>query len=156
MTKIISFNVKDLDEFLGLLRSKGYSIEYGPHAVLLDHSELSTITIKKNNDVLMILIAHYITPYYRVEVNGVSDEDEYLEELINIRHSGERWRIPVNPIIALVYSDELLDLISKYSDSYPVNDGERLVRYYREHNPGYENIPKILVARLIDGLRSDK
>jgi hypothetical protein len=156
MMRIISFNVKDLDKFTELLKSKGYSVEYGPHAVLLDHSELSTITVKKNNDVLMILIAHYITPYYRVEVSGVSSEDEYLEKLISVKHSGEKWSIPVNPLIALIYNNELLDLVSNYSDSYPISDGEKLVKYYREHNPGYENIPKILVARLIERLRSGK
>jgi hypothetical protein len=156
MMKIISFNVKDLDRFLELLKSRGYSIEYGPHAVLLDHSELSTIIIRKNNDVLMTLVAHYITPYYRVEASGVSDEDEYLEKLISIKHSGEWWRIPVNPLIAIIYDDELLDLLNNYADSYPISDGERLVRYYREHNPGYENIPRILVARLIDGLHGSK
>lgn len=152
--RIISFHVKNLDNFLEKLEELGYIVEFGAHSVLLDHSELTDITVKKGDAVEMVIIAHYITPYYRVETMNISDEDKYLEELLKIKHSSEKWKVPVNPIIAIIMSDnkELSDLINNYLDDYPVEDAEELLKHYRKKNPKHSNIPKLLLARILDEL----
>ncbi|ADI32401.1 hypothetical protein [Staphylothermus hellenicus] len=153
--KIISFHIKNLDGFLEKLKDLGYSIELGAHSVLLDHSELTSITVKKKGSIELILIIHYITPYYRVETMNISDEDKYLKELIRIKHSGEKWKIPVNPVIGVVMADnneELMKMINDYKDDYPVKDADKLLDHYRSRNPRYQNIPRLLLARILDEL----
>ncbi len=148
--RIISIEVKDLDKLLEKIKATGLDVEYGPHAVLLDHSEVAGVRVKAGDTDKAVIIAHYITPYYRAELSGKTSDDEYLEELLKIKHSGENWRIPVNPLIVIVFDDELVKLLEEYSDEYPVPDGARLVEEYRSRNPGYENIPRSLLARMID------
>ncbi|ABN70258.1 hypothetical protein Smar_1163 [Staphylothermus marinus F1] len=152
--KIISFHIRNLDSFLEKLKELGYSIEFGAHSVLLDHSELTSITVKKEDSIELILIVHYITPYYRAETMNISDEDEYLKELIKIKHSGEKWKIPVNPVIGVVMTDkkELIRMINEYKDDYPVKDADKLLDHYRSRNPKYKYIPRLLLARILDEL----
>jgi len=59
--------------------------------------------------------------------------------------------MPVNPqhIVELV-ENELDKLLDSYGDSYPVEDGESLVKAYRERNPNYTRIPRMLLARLAE------
>ena len=150
--RIVELEVKDLGYLLKKLKEFGYFIEQGPHAVLLDHSELSSYIIKRENKVIAEIIAHYLTQYYLAEVKGVSNDNEYLKELLRIRDSGIRWSIPVNNVLVIILSEdkEFLDFINNYSDAFPVENGEEIIMYYREKNPGYTKIPRILLARLLD------
>jgi len=145
--------VKDLFKFIDYLRKHDYTVEEGAHSVLLDHSELADYKILKNNSIHGLMVAHYITQYYRVEALNINDNDEYLRELLKVKHSGEKWAIPVNPVIIIDLSNELINVVSNYVDEYPVEDGEELVRNYRSRNPRYESIPRILLAKLLDELR---
>ncbi|OYT40899.1 MAG: hypothetical protein B6U89_00725 [Desulfurococcales archaeon ex4484_58] len=151
--KIITLNVKNLDKLVKELESKGYSIEHGSHAVLLDHSELTSFRVRKNGKEYGVFIIHYITPYYRVEASNIVDDEEYLRRLIEIRHSGEKWGIPVNPIYAIIFNDEIINFLENYNDDYPVKDGEELVNVYRRRNPNYKSIPYTLLAKILDELR---
>ncbi len=150
--KIMLIDVKDLEKLFEWFRNHGFELEYGPHTVLLDHSELISVRIKRDGREAGFLIAHYITPYYRVEAKDVEDEEEYLRELLRVKHGDEKWSIPVNPVILVSLRDELVKEIENYSDEYPVDDGEKLVKTYRDRNPGYDRIPRVLLARLLDDL----
>ena len=150
--RIVELKVKDLEYLLKKVRELGYVVEQGPHAVLLDHSELSSYVVKKDSKIVAEIIAHYLTQYYLAEVKGASSDDEYLRELLRIKNSGVKWSIPVNNVLVIIHSDdkEFLDFINNYSDVFPVENGEEIITYYREKNPEYIKIPRILLARLLD------
>lgn len=152
MTQIIEFDkVKNLDKFIVKLSDSGYTIEHGPHVVLEDHSELSTLKVYKENKLIAYIIAHYITQYYRAVVNeGYSNDQSFLDKLFEIKYSGEKWSIPVNPLYIVVFDEEVLNVIRDYEDSFPVEDGENIVREYTARNPHYKNIPRIVIARIVE------
>ena len=150
--KIVLLNVKNRDSFISAFEKSGYEVEPGPHTVLSDHSELTSYKIVKNGEEHAIAIMHFITQYYRAELKNTVNDDEYLEELLRIKYSGEKWGIPVSPVIVVVLKEDVLNIIENYSDDYPVEDGEKLVNTYRRRNPGYENIPRILLARILEDL----
>ncbi len=153
--KIVVVDVRDFNNFIEILRSKGYDLKYGFHAVLLDHSELTNIKVMKNDHLVAIIIVHYITPYYRVEVKNIVDDDKYLRELISIKHSGEKWSIPVSPVIIILFDEEVFEIINSYRDDYPVEDGYELVNHYRRRNPKYKSVPQSLLARVLEELSFD-
>ncbi len=148
--KLIAKNVKDLDRFIEYLESKGYIVDEGSHAVLLDHSEISEIYIRLKTNLKAAIVAHYLTPYYMAELEDVDDEDKYLEKLLEIKHSGVKWRIPVNPLIGIILDDKLLEIFSEYSDDYPTRNGEEIVKEYRSRNKDYARIPRVVIAHLIE------
>ncbi|WP_440059051.1 hypothetical protein ACSU1N_04490 [Thermogladius sp. 4427co] len=151
MVRIYSLTVKDADRFIDTLKNAGFSIEEGPHAVLLDQSELLSIKILKENSIRGYIVLHYITPYYKAELTSARTDKEYLESLIQIKHSGEKWRIPVEDITIIVLDDgELEEIIQKYVDDYPVPEGGSLVEEYRRRNPDYKVVSRVLVGRLLD------
>ncbi len=155
--KIVLVRVNDLDDFTGFIVGRGFSVSRGSHAVLLDHSELETIRISRGDELVALIVSHYISEYYRVEYRGVEDEDEYLRELLRVKHSGEHWRIPVNPLIVIVFDDSFIDVLNEYrAGEYPVSDGGRLVEHYRKSNPNYKNVPKVALARILEELQSLK
>jgi hypothetical protein len=143
--------VRDFNRFLEALKTSGFTIELGPHVVLEDHSELTSIKVFKNRELVAYIIAHYITQYYRAVINGSYESDEkFLDRLYEIKYSGEKWSIPVNPLYVVVFNEEILEILDKYEDQYPVEDGERVVNEYRARNPNYKNIPRVLVARFLE------
>jgi len=143
--------VKNLDQFIKGLSELGFTIELGPHVVLEDHSELAVFKALRNGELKAYIVAHYITQYYRAVLsNSYNNDSLFMKELINIKYSGERWSIPVNPVYVITPSNELVEYIKTYRDEYPVSDGEALVNAYRSRNPDYANIPRIVVGRLVD------
>jgi hypothetical protein len=107
--------------------------------------------VLKNGELAAYIVAHYITQYYRAVINGSYESDEkFLDRLYEIKYSSERWSIPVNPLYAVVFNEEILEIFDKYEDQYPVEDGERVVNEYRARNPNYKNIPRVLIARFLD------
>jgi hypothetical protein len=76
VSRIIVFDkVRNLEKFISELRGLGYVYEYGPHADLEDHSELTIIKVYKDLKLVAYIIAQYITQYYRA-VASVSYEDD--------------------------------------------------------------------------------
>lgn len=76
MSRIIVFNkVRNLEKFISELRGLGYVVEYGSHAVLEDHGELTIIKVYKDLKLAAYIIAQYITQYYRA-IASVSYEDD--------------------------------------------------------------------------------
>jgi hypothetical protein len=153
VSRIIVFDkVRNLEKFISELRGLGYVVEYGPHAVLEDHSELTTIKVYRDSKLVAYIIAHYITQYYRAVASASYEDDKaFLNKLYELKYSGEKWSIPVNPLyIVKLVENELDRLLGSYEDSYPVEDGESLVKAYRERNPNYTRIPRILLARLVE------
>jgi hypothetical protein len=152
MPRIIEYEkVKNLNEFIGKLSESGYIVEHGPHVVLEDHSELSTIKVSRDDKFVAYIIAHYITQYYRAVLdNSYSNDQSFMEKLLELKYSSEKWSIPVNPLYIVVFDEELLSFLNIYDDTYPVEDGENLVKEYRSRNPHYKSIPRIAVARIIE------
>jgi len=152
LVKVVEYDkVRDLEGFLRKLAESGYLVEYGPHAVLEDHSEISTFKVYVGNELAAYIVAHYITQYYRAFLENYEDSDEaLLDKLLEIKYSGERWSIPVNPLYVIAFNECLLRVLEGYRDEYPVVDGNRLVEEYRSRNPNYRSIPRVIVARIID------
>lgn len=152
MTKLIEFNkVKNLENFIKKLSEAGYLVEYGPHAVLEDHSEIMTLKVYSGSRVIAYIVAHYITQYYRAVLGGdYADDQAFLNKLFEIKYSGEKWSIPVNPLYIIMLEDELMKVLESYEDLYPVQDGDSLVETYRSKNPNYKVIPRVVVARLVN------
>lgn len=141
--------VKNLDMFLKKLAERGFDVELGPHLVLEDHSELGFYRISKNAKLVAYIIAHYLTQYYKAVLSSENKNDkEFLRELLEIKYSGERWSIPIDSIYVVLYSEEILELLDKYEDEYPVQNAEEILQIYRSRNPNYKLIPRIVVARL--------
>jgi len=144
-------SVRNLDQFIKRLSELGYVVEPGPHLVLEDHSELAVFKALRNGELEAYIVAHYITQYYRAVLSSsYSDNSLFLRELINIKYSGEKWSIPVNPVYVITRSSVLVESIREYRDEYPTPEGEYLVNEYRSRNPNYTLIPRIVVGRLVD------
>jgi len=152
LVKVLLVDVKNLENLVNTLKEKGYKLELGPHSVLLDHSEVLSISVMRSSSREAIIIAHYITPYYRVETLNIDSDEAYLKELVKVKYSGEKWSIPVNPVIVLAFSEDLVRILENYRDDYPVPDGEDLVKEYRRRNPGYAEVPRLLLARFLEKL----
>lgn len=151
--KIVELTVKDLKKFEEHVKNHNLVIEPGPHMVLFDHSELAIMDVKDSNgSTICKLVVHFITPYYRVDAGNVEDDDEYWRRLWEVKRSGEYWAIPVNPIIAVLIDESFSNIFTNYSDDYPVQDGAELVEKYRRSNPNYKRIPRVALARVLDGL----
>lgn len=150
--RILEFDkVRDLNKLVNRISELGYTIEYGPHVVLEDHSEISVFKVHKGDLLIAYIVAHYITQYYRAAFSGnsISDE-EYLHRLFEIKYSGEKWSIPVNPVYIMAFDDELINKLGDYEDTYPVTDGESLVMNYQSRNQNYRNLPRVVLARLVE------
>jgi len=152
--KIVLIDVKDKNSFLATFEKAGYAVEAGPHTVLYDHSELATYTVKKNGEEVAIVIIHYISKYYRVELENPGSDEEYLHRLLELKYSESDWGIPASPVILVAVKDEIISLLENYTDNYPVEDGERLVNEYRSRNPSYANMVKLMLARILESLSS--
>jgi hypothetical protein len=150
---IVKKDIRDLNRFLRGLEDSGYTVEEGAHAVITDQSEIQSFRVLADGETAGIIISHYITPYYRVEAANISDEDAYLKKLIEIKHSGEKWRIPVDDLIIIIIDEKLIRLVDKYRDEYPVKDGNELVEFYRARNPGFKNVVKSLLARILETVK---
>lgn len=152
MTKLVEFyKVKNLENFVKKLSEAGYLVEHGPHAVLEDHSEITTLKVYAGSKMVAYVVAHYITQYYRAVLSeNYADDQAFLNKLFEIKYSGEKWSIPVNPLYIIMLEEELMSVLENYEDLYPVQDGESLVEAYRSKNPNYKVIPRVVVARLVN------
>ncbi|MGC8982989.1 MAG: hypothetical protein ACP5KA_04455 [Desulfurococcaceae archaeon] len=143
--------VRNLDAFLKKLAERGFQVEASAHVVLEDHSELSLYKVYKNSTLVAYVVAHYITQYYKAVLSEAESDSEFLKKLLEIKHSGERWSAPVNPVYLLTYTSDLSEVISSYEDDYPTREAAELVEVYRSRNPNYRLIPRVVVARLKEG-----
>ncbi len=155
--KLITIAVKNLDRLLDVFKSKGYEVVLGPHSVLTDNSEIEEIRITRNGFLKAIIIAHYISQYYKViiDTEGCSD-NEVLEALLKAKYSSQRWRVPVNPVAILVADDEVISVIDKYSDDYPCEEASRYLRIYQEKNPGREQLFTGLLASVLEKISTSQ
>ena len=154
MVKLITTNIRDLDKLINTVINSGYRIEQGTHAVLPDNSEIEEIFIFKGERLHGIVIAHYISQYYKVIVeNENADDSTILKKLLEVKYSKNKWRTPVSPI-AILTDDELVDILEKYKDEYPCDDARKLSNFYKEKNPVNKDIISGLLARALEKLYS--
>jgi len=154
MIKLITTNIRDLDKLINTVINSGYRIEQGTHAVLPDNSEIEEICIFKGERLHGIVIAHYISQYYKVIVeNENADDSTILKKLLEVKYSKNKWRTPVSPI-AILTDDELVDILEKYKDEYPCDDARKLSNFYKEKNPVNKDIISGLLARALEKLYS--
>lgn len=149
--RIIQINVRDLDSFIKKLAEYNYVVEYKSHVVLSDGSELINAIAKKNNKEHFVFIVHYIAEHY---LNKPSEVSEVVETTSDRQYINE-WRIPVNPVIAIVLNNEAMNILTSYRDNYPVSGGEELVINYRNRNPNYRDAPKLMLARILEELSGE-
>lgn len=132
-TKLVVFVAKDLDRLIGYLKSKGFNINENEHMVLTDNSEVCRFEILKDNKVHGVMVAHYISQYYKVIVETKDKSDnEVLRELLKAKYSLNKWKTPVNPIVVVTNDKELEKHLNNYRDNYPCSDAEKYSRHYRE------------------------
>uniref|UniRef100_A0A7J3XZF1 Uncharacterized protein n=1 Tax=Thermogladius calderae TaxID=1200300 RepID=A0A7J3XZF1_9CREN len=150
MVKVLRVVVKDVDKLIEDFKKKGFNVEEAPSTVLADESEVTTLKILKDNTTHGYAVVHFITPYYRVELSQPKSDEDYLKALLRVKYSGEKWRIPVNDVAVISFTNELETTLANYRDEYPTVDGENLVSEYRKRNPEYHAVLKLLVARFLD------
>jgi len=148
--KVLRVVVKDVDKLIEDFKKKGFNVEEAPSTVLADESEVTTLKILKDNTTHGYAVVHFITPYYRVELSQPKSDEDCLKALLRVKYSGEKWRIPVNDVAVISFTDELETTLANYRDEYPTVDGENLVSEYRKRNPEYHAVLKLLVARFLD------
>lgn len=152
MIKIYSVSVKNLSGFIDRLKALGYTIEEGPHVVLEDNSEVSVFKGYRNTELEFIIVSHYLTQYYKAVLENPGSDEEYLEKLLSLKYSSERWSIPVSPIYFIAFNSSLEEFLSSFKDEYPVENAEEILSKYRSANPNYQKIIEAAVGRIIDGL----
>ncbi len=152
-TLLITLNIKDLENFLSKIEELGYAIERGTHTMLLDNSEIEEIKLLKDNKVKAIVIAHYITHYYKaiVDANEKKDE-ELLKSLLEAKYSGEKWYAPVSPVAIITNDDDIVNFLEKYSDDYPYHYIREYVEIYRKKNPNSYKMFSGLLASVLEKL----
>ncbi|MEM4487677.1 MAG: hypothetical protein QXK88_02600 [Desulfurococcaceae archaeon] len=142
--------VKDLNKFISYLESIKLRVEWGSHFTLEDNSEVVTLKVHRNSNTVAYVVAHYITQYYKPELNSYGSSIQGEAE--STEHCSEKWSIPVNPVYVIAVDEGVIDYLGNYQDEYPIHEGETAVNEYRSRNPNYRFIPRIIVARFIDPL----
>lgn len=151
VVKLLRVNVRDLDNLINKVINSGYRIEHGAHAVLPDNSEVEEIYIFKDKEFLGIIIAHYISHYYKVIVESEEANDSVvLRKLLEAKYSKNKWRTPISPIAILTDNDELINIFEKYKDNYPCDDARELSSLYKKRNPKNKDIISGLLARAVE------
>ncbi len=155
MVRLVTMSIRDLDRLVKALEDSGYTIEYGSHAVLPDNSEVEEIYVVGSDGVHGIIIAHYISQYYKVIIDHEREDDSIvLRKLLEVKYGGRRWRTPVSPVAILTDDHGLIEVLEKYRDEYPCSDAEHYSRIYRERNPDSQRIISGLLARALEKLTS--
>lgn len=152
MIKVYSLSVKNLLKLIDELKAMGYAIEEGPHVVLEDNSELSLFKGYRSGEIEFIIVSHYLTQYYKAVLESHSTDEEFLEKLLQLKYSGERWSIPVSPVYLIALNNVIEEFLNSYRDEYPVKDGEEIVNKYKASNPNYHKVIEAAVGRVLDGL----
>ncbi|MEM1618748.1 MAG: hypothetical protein QXP67_01785 [Desulfurococcaceae archaeon] len=151
VAKVLEYSsVKNLDKFISELSNSGFRAEMGPHVVLEDHSELCIYRVFKESKLVAYIVAHYITQYYKAVLSATDSDSDFLRRLLEIKYSGEKWSVPVNPLYIVLFSDEITEFLSRYEDEYPSEETVSVVNHYKSKNPDHHLIPRIVVARLAE------
>ncbi len=152
-TLLITLNIKDLKNFLSKIEELGYTIERGTHTVLLDNSEIEEIKLLKDNKVKAIVIAHYITHYYKAVIDSSGKKDEeLLKSLLKAKYSKEKWYTPVSPVAVITNDNNIIDFLEKYSDDYPYHYIRKYIEIYRKKNPNSYKMFSGLLASVLEKL----
>jgi len=152
LIKIYSLDVKNLSGFIDKLKALGFTIEEGPHVVLEDNSEVSVFKGYRSSELEFIIVSHYLTQYYKAVLENPVSDEEYLEKLLTLKYSGERWSIPVSPVYFIAFNTSIEEFLSSFKDDYPVEKAEEILSKYRSANPSYKKIIEAAVGRILDGL----
>ncbi|MEM0506357.1 MAG: hypothetical protein QXW58_03750 [Thermosphaera sp.] len=152
LIKVYSLTVKNLLKFIDALKTLGYVIDEGPHAVLEDNSEVSLFKGYRGGEIEFIIVSHFLTQYYKAVLESPTTDEEFLGKLLELKYSGERWSIPVSPVYIVTFNDALEGFLNSYMDEYPIENGEEIVNKYRTSNPNHHKIIEAAVGRVLDGL----
>ncbi len=151
MVKVVFARIHDLYGLLGKLKSSGFEIEPGTHAVLPDNSEIEEMRVVSRGRVVGIVVAHYISQYYGVIAdNRDKSDDELLHLLLEAKYGGNKWKTPIEPVAIISDDKRLLELVEQYSDDYPSEKAREYYNKYREENPLSEKMFSGLIARVLE------
>ncbi len=148
---ILSIDIKNLKKFIEYIRISGYNVIEDVHSVLEDSSELLTMYIlDKLYNIVAILLVHYIDSHYAflVDLPQGANDITLLMNLLNINKSKDFWQTPVEPLIAIIFNEDVVRIINRYNDEYPLNS----VKYVNIYRSTSKNIN--LLKSLIDNLIS--
>jgi len=119
---LVSFiNVKNLKRFIEYMRSNNFNVIEDVHSVLEDSSELLIMYVfDERNSLSAIFLVHYIDSHYAsiVDLPQEADDMMLLRSLLDANRSGDFWQTPVEPILAVIFSENILRVISRYCDEY--------------------------------------
>ncbi len=150
--KIVVLGVRDLENFVEFLRSKGFMIEESTSMVLTDNSEVGEWEVKNSDGrVIGKFMAHFIRHYYAAlrELPSNASDREVLERLLKAKYFDEKWSSPVEPIV-IVGDEELASVLKDYSDDYPNDRARVLVEQY--FISGGVRVMTRLARRLLESL----
>ncbi len=150
--KIIVLGVRDLENFVEFLKSKGFTVEESTSMVLTDNSEVSEWEVKDSDGrVIGKFMAHFIRHYYAAlrDLPSSASDREILERLLRAKYFDEKWSSPVEPIV-IVGDDELASALKDYSDDYPNDRARVLVEQY--FTSGGVRVMTRLARRLLESL----
>jgi len=118
---VLSIDVKDLKRFMEYMRSNSFNVVEDVHSVLEDSSELLIMYVfDEKNNLSAILLAHYIDSHYAsiVDLPQEADDMMLLRSLLDANRSGDFWQAPVEPVLAVIFNENILRVINRYSDEY--------------------------------------
>jgi len=149
---LTALRVRDLNRFIDFLRGLGLSVVEGSHMVLLDGSEIGVWHALRGDEVVLSMAVHYIDAHYEALMKLPPDagDEELLAALIEAERRG-LWRAPVEPVLLLVYSEEVAGRVMSYSDEPPPRAIEAL-RHFETHGSSRGLLAQ-LVSRIAYGSR---
>ena len=140
-------DAKDLDKLFTELKRRGFAIEEGMHAVLLDSSELGVWYCVREGRRVAVIVAHYIDAHYEAlaALPPNASDNEMLQALLDAERRG-MWRASVEPVIIVSVDDELASIVREYSDTYPER-AANVLEHYRRHAEDRE-VVRNFISRL--------
>ncbi len=148
---ILFIDVKDLKKFIEYIKSNNFDVIEDVHSILEDSSELLIMyAFDKKNNLSAIFLVHYIDSHYAsiVDLPQEADDMVLLKSLLDANRSEDFWRTPIEPVLAVIFSENILKVINEYSDKYPLKS----IKYINMYLSTSKNVD--LLKSLIDSFIS--
>lgn len=135
MARALLMVIRDLNRFLNLFRKRGFKVEEGTHAVLTDGSEVGSWRVLQGDKSIAEILSHYVDSHYYelIKLPDDAEDRKIIEALIRAEAHG-LWRVPVEPVLLLLFEESAEELLRGYSDEYPSEEAREAARHYLEHH----------------------
>ena len=141
--------IKDLKGFRDFLKSRGYDVVEGPHAVLTDSSEVCSWEIVRNGNTVAQLVAHYVDHHYLATATlpEQAEDSDIIKALVESELGG-KFIVPVEPVIISSSDGEFLELVKGYRDEFSCEEAEKAFKHYIS-NPAKVGSVKEMLLRMV-------